>query len=59
MTHATSTDTAKYRVDDYCPKCMAGILERRSHRFSTDRGPNVPDCDWLECDSCDFATDPE
>ena len=42
-----------------CPKCELGLLEQRRHRFSSDRGPNLPDCDWLECDLCDFKTEPE
>lgn len=45
--------------DIQCPKCDEGKLEQRRHRFSTDRGPNLPDCDWMECDTCGFATDPE
>jgi hypothetical protein len=34
-------------------------MEHHRHRFSTERGPNLPDCDWLECCECDFKTDPE
>lgn len=43
-----------------CPKCGAeDAMEPRRHRFSSDRGPNLPDCDWLQCCECDFHTDPE
>ena len=62
---ATSTDSASRTntdgpaADEACPICFVGILKQRQHRFSTERGPNLPDCDWLECDSCDYATDPE
>ena len=45
--------------DDPCPKCKVGFLERISHRFSSDRGPNMPDCDWLLCLDCGFETEPE
>ena len=45
--------------DDPCPKCKVGFLERVSHRFSSDRGPNLPDCDWLLCLDCGFETEPE
>lgn len=41
-----------------CPVC-GGELEHRRHRFSSDRGPNLPDCDWLACSECDFQTEPE
>ena len=47
------------RDGDNCPSCYTGILEHRQHRFSTDRGPNLPDADWLECCDCDYATAPE
>ena len=50
---------AKLKQDDPCPKCKVGFLEQVSHRFSSDRGPNLPDCDWLVCLDCDFATEPE
>lgn len=43
-----------------CPKCGAeDSMEHRQHRFSTDRGPNLPDCDWDECVVCGYATAPE
>lgn len=41
-----------------CPKCGAE-MEHRQHRFSSDRGPNLPDCDWMECPECDYRTDQE
>lgn len=44
--------------DDLCPECGEGFLEYHCHRFSTERGPNLPDCDWLACDTCDFHTEP-
>jgi hypothetical protein len=47
------------KQDDPCPKCKVGFMEHHQHRFSTERGPNLPDCDWLECCECDFKTDPE
>ena len=55
------SERVAYELEDGapCPKCLGGVLEKRSHRFSTERGPNLPDCDWLACDMCDFATDPE
>ena len=53
------TETTELKAGEQCPLCFVGVLEQRQHRFSTERGPNLPDCDWLECDSCDFATDPE
>ena len=60
MTRSTSTETkAKLMEGDQCPKCERGWIQQRTHRFSTERGPNLPDCDWLECDECDFKTDPE
>ena len=55
----TSTETAKLMEGDPCPKCDHGWIQQRTHRFSTERGPNLPDADWLECDYCAFATDPE
>lgn len=58
MTEADSY-SAKLKQDDPCPKCKAGYMEHRQHRFSTERGPNLPDCDWLACSECDFQTDPE
>ena len=45
--------------DDPCPKCKTGFLEHRRHRFSSDRGPNMPDADWTECPECGFQTEPE
>lgn len=51
--------TVALKQDDPCPKCGQGYMERHRHRFSSDRGPNLPDCDWLECCECDFATEPE
>jgi hypothetical protein len=51
--------TTKLKQDDQCPKCRAGWMEQHRHRFSSDRGPNLPDADWLACSECDFATDPE
>lgn len=43
-----------------CPKCGAeDAMESRRHRFSTERGPNVPDADWDECNVCGYQTDPE
>lgn len=55
-----STNTAAQLTDgESCPHCLGGILEHRRHRFSTERGPNMPDADWLQCDECDFATDPQ
>lgn len=56
MTNETAT---KLRDGDCCPKCKVGFLEHYSHRFSTERGPNLPDADWLACSDCDFQTDPE
>ena len=57
---ATSLDRgARLKQDDRCPKCGEGFMETHRHRFSSDRGPNLPDCDWLECCECDFRTDPE
>lgn len=52
---------AKLKEGDPCPhpECGHGYMEARSHRFSTERGPNLPDADWLQCDICDYATDPE
>lgn len=41
-----------------CPKCKT-VMEQRRHRFSSYRGPNMPDADWLECPECGFQTDPE
>jgi NTP pyrophosphatase (non-canonical NTP hydrolase) len=38
---------------------LQAMIEMHRHRFSTERGPNLPDCDWLECCECDFKTDPE
>ena len=52
-------ETVRLQQDDLCPKCNAGYVDKRRHRFSTERGPNMHDCDWFECDSCDFKTDPE
>jgi hypothetical protein len=49
----------KVKQDDPCPKCKDGHMEQRRHRFSSDRGPNLSDADWLECSECGFATDPE
>jgi hypothetical protein len=45
--------------DAPCPQCGKGMLEQHSHTWSSEGGPNLPDCSWLECDSCDFRTDPE
>ena len=43
-----------------CPKCGAeDSMEPRRHRFSTECGPNLPDCDWEECVVCGHQTDPE
>ena len=43
-----------------CPKCGAeDAMEHRRHRFSSDRGPNVPDADWDECAVCGYTTEPE
>ena len=43
-----------------CPKCGAeDSMEHRRHRFSPDRGPNLPDADWDECVVCGYQTDPE
>lgn len=56
---AGSTETAKLKAGDPCPGCGPGELQQHRHRFSTDRGPNVPDADWLACDFCSFQTDPE
>jgi hypothetical protein len=43
-----------------CPKCNTlDAMEHRSHRFSTERGPNMPDADWDECQFCGYQTDPE
>lgn len=43
-----------------CPKCGAeDAMEHRRHRFSTERGPNLPDADWDECVVCGYQTDPE
>jgi hypothetical protein len=53
------TEKVRLEAGESCPHCMGGILEKRQHRFSSDRGPNLPDADWLACDECDFATDPE
>jgi len=47
------------KPDDPCPKCDVGFVELHRHRFSTERGPNLPDCSWLECCECGFKTDPE
>lgn len=41
-----------------CPKCGSEMFHRQ-HRFSTERGPNLPDADWDECEVCGFQTDPE
>ena len=49
----------RLKQDDPCPKCKIGYLEQRQHRFSSDRGPNLPDCDWLGCSECGFQTEPE
>lgn len=43
-----------------CPKCGAeDSMEHCKHRFSTEGGPNLPDCDWYECVVCGHKTDPE
>ena len=43
-----------------CPKCGAeDSMEHHQHRFSTERGPNLPDADWDECVVCGYQTDPE
>lgn len=57
--YAPSFGKAKLKQDDPCPKCKYGFLEQVSHRFSSDRGPNLPDCDWLVCLECNFQTEPE
>jgi hypothetical protein len=44
---------------DPCPQCGKGTLEQRSHIFSTEGGPSLPDCSWLECSDCEFRTEPE
>ena len=59
MKPCTTFGTTKLKQDDHCPKCELGYMEAHRHRFSTERGPNLPDCDWLECCECDFKTDPE
>lgn len=41
---------------DDCPKC-SGELHVVKHRFQEDGGH--PDCSWLACLDCDYATDPE
>lgn len=56
---APCTEVVKLMQDDLCPKCNHGYLDKRHHRFSSDRAPNIPDCSWVECDECDFKTDPE
>ena len=56
---SASTDRVVLQEDDVCPKCAEGFLEWHSHRFSTERGPNIPDADWLQCDVCMYQTDPE
>ena len=50
-----TNDEYEYKT---CPKC-GGDLEKRRHRFSSDRGPNMPDADWKECEQCGYQTDPE
>jgi hypothetical protein len=43
-----------------CPKCGAeDSMEHCKHRFSTESGPNLPDCDWDQCVVCGYQTDPE
>lgn len=41
-----------------CPKCNAEMFHYW-HSFSTEGGPNLPDCDWDECEECGFKTEPE
>lgn len=55
--------TSEPRIEEQlpkCPKCGAeDAMEHRQHRFSTERGPSLPDCDWEQCAVCGYATDPE
>jgi ssDNA-binding Zn-finger/Zn-ribbon topoisomerase 1 len=53
------TDTAqteRLKAGDDCPKCGGELVAAR-HRF--DQSGGAPDCDWLTCLDCNFATDPE
>jgi hypothetical protein len=59
MTKHRATPSQALADGEPCPHCLGGVLEHHQHRFSADRGPNLPDADWLACDECDFATDPE
>lgn len=54
MTLPVSLNTA----EKPCPKC-GSEMEHHRHRFSSDRGPNMPDADWDECPECGFKTEPE
>ena len=36
------TERVRLKAGDPCQKCEHGILEQRSHRFSSERGPNLP-----------------
>lgn len=55
---AANVNGGDLREGSPCPECGAE-MEHRQHRFSSDRGPNLPDCDWMECPECDYRTDPE
>lgn len=59
MNSVPPLERAMLGQDDPCPKCKTGFMERHRHLFSTERGPNLPDCTWLECCECGFSTDPE
>lgn len=47
---------AKLQEGDDCPKCGSELMAV-SHRYDSSGG--APDCDWLACLDCGFATDPE